>query len=111
MTRQIEAVYEEGVLRPLEPLSLSEKQHVLVTIADVPEPEEINHRYAEQEWLNAHEAEYRSSWVALDGNRLVSHGPRAVPVRDEARRQGVQRPLMVHISEDFGLPSAGLLQL
>ena len=35
MTRQVEAVYENGVLRPLEPLSLAEHQHVTVTVTDV----------------------------------------------------------------------------
>jgi predicted DNA-binding antitoxin AbrB/MazE fold protein len=34
MTKQVEAVYENGVLRPLEPLHLSEHQHVTVVISD-----------------------------------------------------------------------------
>ena len=34
MTRQIEAVYENGVLRPLEPLLLKEHQKVSVTVSD-----------------------------------------------------------------------------
>lgn len=37
MTRRVEAVYEQGVLRPLEPLALPEGQHVTVTI-DEEEP-------------------------------------------------------------------------
>ena len=36
MVRQLEAVFEQGVLRPLEPLFLAEKQRVLVMIADLP---------------------------------------------------------------------------
>jgi predicted DNA-binding antitoxin AbrB/MazE fold protein len=35
MVRHIEAVYEHGVLRPLEPLSLTESQHVSLTISDL----------------------------------------------------------------------------
>ena len=35
MTKQVEAVYENGVLRLLEPLPLEEKQHVRVSISDV----------------------------------------------------------------------------
>ena len=35
MTRHVEAVYEHGVLRPLETLSLSESQRVKLTITDV----------------------------------------------------------------------------
>ena len=34
MTRQVEAVYERGVLRPLEPLALAESQRVKLTISD-----------------------------------------------------------------------------
>jgi predicted DNA-binding antitoxin AbrB/MazE fold protein len=37
MTKQVEAVYENGMLRPLEPLPLSEHQHVTVTISEAPE--------------------------------------------------------------------------
>jgi predicted DNA-binding antitoxin AbrB/MazE fold protein len=38
MTRQVEAVYENGVLRPLEPLLLKEHQRVNVTISDTEDP-------------------------------------------------------------------------
>ena len=38
MTRQIEAVYENGVLRPLEPLPLKEHQKVSVTVSDTEDP-------------------------------------------------------------------------
>ena len=34
MRQQVEAVYEHGVLRPLEPISLAEAQHVSLTITD-----------------------------------------------------------------------------
>jgi predicted DNA-binding antitoxin AbrB/MazE fold protein len=34
MNRQVEAVYEHGVLRPLEPLTLAESQRVKLTISD-----------------------------------------------------------------------------
>jgi predicted DNA-binding antitoxin AbrB/MazE fold protein len=33
MTQQVEAVYEHGVLRPLEPLTLAESQRVKLTIS------------------------------------------------------------------------------
>jgi len=34
MTRILQAVYEEGVLRPLEPLDLREQQLITITISD-----------------------------------------------------------------------------
>ena len=37
MMQQVEAVYENGVLRPLEPVELSESQRVTLTIVG-PEP-------------------------------------------------------------------------
>ena len=40
MRKQIQAIYENGVLRPLEPLNLDESQCVTVTIADDGEGEE-----------------------------------------------------------------------
>ena len=36
MVRQLEAVFENGVLRPLEPLLLVESQRVRITISDEP---------------------------------------------------------------------------
>jgi predicted DNA-binding antitoxin AbrB/MazE fold protein len=116
MVQQLEAVFEQGVLRPLEPLSLTENQHVLVTISDIKVAEktsaqvdETSARVVEREWLSIHRGEYRGQWVALQGSVLLSHGPRAQAVLDEARRKGVLRPLLVSIPEDFDLPSAGWL--
>jgi predicted DNA-binding antitoxin AbrB/MazE fold protein len=34
MTRVLQAIYEQGVLRPLEPLALSEHQQVTLTVSD-----------------------------------------------------------------------------
>lgn len=116
MVQQLEAVFEQGVLRPLEPLSLTENQHVLVTISDIKAPEETStgvdegaSRTAELKWLSVHRHEYRGQWVALQGDVLLSHGPRGQAVLDEARRKGVQLPLLEHIAEDFDMPSAGWL--
>ena len=38
MNRQVEAVYENGVLRPLEPLPLKEHQKVSVMVSDTEDP-------------------------------------------------------------------------
>jgi len=109
MVKQVEAVFEHGVFRPLEPLSLPEHQRVVITIDDRATTVPYNPRKAEMEWLDVHGNEYIGQWVALEGGTLLSHGPRAVAVRDEARSKGSERPLIVHIPEDYGLPSAGLL--
>ena len=111
MTQHAEAIFEDGLLRSLEPLSLQDKQHVLLAITDVSAqgahsgrmPER---RMPEKDWLRAHGQEYRGQWVALNGEELLSHGSDARRVRDEARAKGVQTPLMVHIPDEPNLPSA-----
>jgi predicted DNA-binding antitoxin AbrB/MazE fold protein len=52
MTRSLQAVYEKGVLRPLEPLALNEHQQVTVTLSDHEEsawPDASFLRYLETE--------------------------------------------------------------
>ena len=106
MTKHAEAIFEDGILRPLGPLLLQDKQHVLLTITDASAPGANSGRMPEQEWLRAHGQEYSGQWVALNGEGLLSHGPDARMVRDEARAKGVQTPLMVHIQDEPKLPSA-----
>ena len=109
MMEQLEAVYEGGVLRPLAPLALAESQHVLLTITNVPEAQADSSRAAEQEWIRLHGADFCGEWVALQGSELISHGAKARAVRDEARAKGVASPLMVHLPDEPGRPSAGWL--
>ncbi len=106
MTQHAEAIFEDGLLRPLEPLSLRNQQHVLLIITDVPAPGANSGRVPEQEWLRAHGQEYSGQWVALNGEELISHGSDARGVRDEARAKGVETPLMVHLPDEPDLPSA-----
>ena len=106
MTQHAKAIFEDGLLRPLEPLSLQDKQHVLLTITDVSVPGANSGRMPEQEWLRAHGQDYSGQWVALNGEELLSHGSDARGVRDEARAKGVQTPLMVRVPDEPNLPSA-----
>lgn len=51
MQKTFEAVYEEGVLRPVESLSLPEKAWVRVTIEDAkPAREELAAYFSPEEW-------------------------------------------------------------
>jgi hypothetical protein len=109
VTQHLEAVFEDGLLRPLEPLCLEEKQHVLLTITEVPGPGKVSDQTEEQEWLRRYSDEYKGQWVALHGDVLLSDGSDARTVRDEARAKGIQLPLLVHIPEEPNLPSAGWL--
>ena len=52
MTRVVEAIFEDGVLKPLEPLPLTNQQHVTLTVHDSVEgPEPPNARRAEMRWI------------------------------------------------------------
>jgi predicted DNA-binding antitoxin AbrB/MazE fold protein len=115
MVRELDAVFEAGVLRPLEPLALSEQQLVRVTVDDLQSSKESGgaprkndpgtdrriDRTQEMLWLANEAKPSAGEWVALIGSRLLAHGPDAVEVREKARAAGVERPLLSH------LPPAG----
>ena len=73
MSRTIEAVYENGVFRPLESITLAEGEHVQVTVPEV--NAEIQRRLAaldafeaalgdmtQEQWKKFDEAVQRRSW-------------------------------------------------
>ena len=110
MTREVDAIYEDGVLKPVEPLHLAEKQRVKLTVSDAPAPvEHPNARKAEMDWIGQNAHRYKGEWVAVQGSQLISHGPKLREVSAEARRKGVERPLFHRVSEYLGEPSAGWL--
>ena len=112
MVRQLDAVYEQGVLRPLEPLALSEHQRVRVTLEDQSAPQNgttppINERREEFLWLANESGPYAGQWVALDGSRLIAHGSELATVSAAARAAGVNRPLLTHLPCEGELPFGG----
>ena len=113
MARQLEAIYENGVLRPLEPLTLPERQHVRLTLEERPRPlswlspEPVNERREEMEWLATESRPYAGEWVALDGQRLVAHGAKLATVSAEAEAAGVTHPFFARVRRDDDLPFGG----
>lgn len=114
MVRQLEAVFEHGVLRPLEPLTLPEHQRVRLTLDDQPQPMQdnsdppvFNDRREEMRWLATEAAPYAGQWVALSGNRLLAHGTEASAVLAAGRAAGVKEPLLTHLPANGELPFAG----
>ena len=61
----------------------------------------------EQEWLVRNGPRYKGQWVAIEGSRLLSHGPDAVEVLKQARAQGVVSPLIMRIPRSPELPWGG----
>ena len=116
MVRQFDAIYEQGVLRPLEPLTLPEHQRVRLTIEESaarPLPlswkssESVNERREEMQWLAKESGPYSGQWVALDGGLLIAHGVRLADVSAAAIAAGVQEPFFASVPDDRDLPFAG----
>ena len=74
MQKAFEAVYENGVLRPLERLPLTHLQHVLVTISDLPAvAADVAGYFEPAEWEAAHHdqislAEVRRALSSISGS-------------------------------------------
>ena len=114
MIRQLEAVYEHGMLRPLQPLTLPENQLVRLTLEEQTPPATstmpilpVNNRAKELEWLATESGPYAGQWVALDGNRLIAHGNELAVVSAAARAAGVDKPLLTHLASADELPFGG----
>ena len=108
MTKQLEVIYEDGVLRPLQSLPFAEKQHLIVTVTDEAAPAlPYNPREQEMEWLRVNGPRHAGKWVGVEGDQLVGEGDSVVSVMEQARAQGVPRPLVVHVPKEPQLPFAG----
>ena len=113
MGRQLEAVYEQGILRPLEPLVLAEHQRVRLTIEEKPvrlsweSARAVKDRREELQWLATESGSYAGEWVALDGPSLIAHGERLTSVSAAAKAAGVIEPLFARVPRDKGMPFGG----
>ena len=51
-------------------------------------------------WIQEHREEYLGQWVALEGDRLISHGTDALKVHADAKAAGIEAPFLEHIVEE-----------
>ena len=108
MKHRLQVVFENGTFRPLEPVTFADQQHLTVTVSD----DEFRDtgdpaRSVEQRWLQEKGNLYTDEWVALDGDRLLSHGLDAKSVYKEARAAGVANPFFVRVTSSDDLPYGG----
>jgi hypothetical protein len=64
-------------------------------------------RESERRWLDEHRNEYAGQWVALDGDRLIAHGPDGREVYRQVKEAGVKYPFVVHLPPADALPFGG----
>src|SRR5437763_956302 len=106
MTHEVEAIYEDGVLKPLEPLPLEERQRVSLTVNALLDGQvDPGARAAEIAWIGENTHHHKCQWIAVQGARLVGHGPDLESARAEALRNGVAQPLFFSVPEHDGDPS------
>lgn len=54
MEKRVQAVYKDGVLQPLEPVPLQERQQVTVTITEAATvSQDVKGYFTQEEWSNA----------------------------------------------------------
>lgn len=58
-------------------------------------------------WLTEHAREYAGQWVALDGDRLIAHGPDARAVYAAANADGAYLPLVTQVEDPDAPPFIG----
>jgi len=106
MTREVEAIFEDGVFKPVEPVELADKQRVRLRVDTEEAPQSGPPAWkGEMAWIGKNAHLYKGEWVALWGGALLSHGLDGDAVRNEALSTGVTDPLMYHVPEHLGEPS------
>jgi hypothetical protein len=98
----------ERILEEVKRLTADERRELSKALAREPQPAPAYDTYErERAWIESHRDEYLGQWVALDGDRLIAHGPEARQVYQEARAAGVEVPYVERIKQDDGLPFGG----
>ena len=83
MTKRVEAIYENGVLRPLEPVNLPEHYRVTVTLN---EPEED---WLDTEFMDSCAAEVKERVGLEEVRRILSKVPGSLAEAIVAERDGL----------------------
>jgi hypothetical protein len=71
------------------------------------QPKPMPNSKREFQWLSEHAREYAGQWVALDGDRLIAHGPDARSVYAAANADGAYMPLVTQVEDPDAPPYIG----
>jgi len=106
MTREVEAIFEDGVFKPVEPVELADKQRVRLRVDTEETPQSGPPAWkAEMAWIGENAHLYKGEYVALYGGELISHGEDLRTVSEEARTKGLEHPLFYRVPKHLGEPS------
>jgi hypothetical protein len=110
----LDQIMEAARTLPLEDLRslmrwLREHERMAVQVQQAEDPvHEQTERFRKaMKWIEDHRAEYLGQWVALVGDRLISHGPDARQVYLAAKAVGVEVPFIEQVREEETLPFCG----
>lgn len=109
---------EQAILEKVRALPLDQQQEVLDFVGFLYQKQAMRNsisvsystpidRKREMEWLKENREKFAGEWVALDGNRLLSHGIDAKEVYEAARQEGVEIPFLAQVEPLDQLPFAG----
>ena len=93
------ALPPEDLRRLREWLAEQERQAELPRSDEELARDEDRHKKID-EWLRENRQKYMGQWVALDGDRLISHGTNGKEVYDQAKAAGVAVPFLEHIVDE-----------
>ena len=93
------SVIVERILEEVKRLTPEEQRELREALSRETSPPRMDYDTHEREraWIERHRDEYLEQWVALDGDRLLAHGPDARAVYLAAREAGVRAPFVEHI--------------
>ena len=110
----------EQIIDQARTLSYAEKQKLREALdAELEEQPELSHdtrdastednviRERRLDWLKTHREEYAGQYVALVGDTLVGHGRTMREANEQARKNGVRDPFLVHLTSESEVLFAG----
>lgn len=96
---------EKQKLREALDAELEQPQPNRMQVANAEDDDAMRQRRLD--WLKTHREEYAGQYVALVGDKLVGHGRTMREANDQARKNGVKDPFLVHLTSESEVLFAG----